>query len=230
VKLIILGAPGSGKGTQAVKIKERYGVAHISTGDILRAEVAAESELGREAKAIMDAGRLVGDDIVLAMVGKRLSQSDCEQGWILDGFPRTRAQAEGLTTLLAEQDLEIDLGLLIQVKPEDVIHRLSGRRVHRATGRIYSRGDLAHLADENGAIPAEGPAPDGEGSFFQRDDDQEATVRDRLEVYEAQTRPVIDYYQNLDKVVEVDGSQPMSDVTDALISILRDRFADREQV
>ncbi len=230
MKLIILGAPGSGKGTQAVKIKERYGIAHISTGDILRAEVAAESDLGLKAKAIMDAGQLVGDDIVLAMVGKRLNQSDCEQGWILDGFPRTRAQAEGLTALLAEQDQGIDLGLLIQVKPEDVIHRLSGRRVHRATGRIYSREDLAHLADENVAIPAEGSSPDGEGSFYQRDDDQEATVRDRLEVYEAQTRPVVDYYQDLDKVVEVDGSQPMVDVTAALLSILRDRYADREQV
>ncbi len=230
MKLIILGAPGSGKGTQAAKSRARYDIAHISTGDILRAEVAAASELGLEAKAIMDAGRLVSDDIVLRMVGKRLGQDDCEEGWILDGFPRTRAQAEGLTTMLAEQDMEVDLGLLIQVKHEDVIQRLSGRRVHRATGRIYSREDLAHLADENGEIPAEGPSPDGEGSFYQRDDDQEATIRDRLEVYEAQTRPVIDYYQDLDKVVEVDGSQPMEAVTAALLSILRDRYADREQV
>ncbi len=101
--LIILGAPGSGKGTQAVRIKERYGLPHISTGDILRAEVAGDSELGRRAKAVMDAGQLVGDDIVLAMVGKRLAQLDCADGWILDGFPRTRAQAEGLERLLAKR-------------------------------------------------------------------------------------------------------------------------------
>lgn len=227
MNLIILGAPGSGKGTQAVKIKERYGVAHISTGDILRAEVKAETELGLRAKSIMEAGQLVSDEIVLAMVGKRLQQEDCRQGWILDGFPRTRAQAEGLEGILAEQELSLELGLLIQVKHEDVIHRLSGRRVNRETGKIYSRDELAELADEDGAIPAEGPAPDG-GRFFQRDDDQEATIRERLEVYEEQTRPVIDFYQDLDKVVAVDGGQPMDVVSDALFSILRDRFGDRE--
>lgn len=229
MNLIILGAPGSGKGTQAVRIKERYGLAHISTGDILRAEVAAESELGLAAKAIMDAGKLVSDDIVLAMVGKRLDQPDCRAGWILDGFPRTRAQAEGLESLLAEQDKEIDLGLLIQVKPDEVVRRLSGRRVNRETGKIYASEELAHLANENGEIPAEGPAPEGDGTFYQRDDDKEATIRDRLAVYEAQTRPVIDFYQDLDKVVEVDGAQPMEVVSDALSSILRDRFGDGEQ-
>lgn len=225
--LIILGAPGSGKGTQAVKIKERYGLAHISTGDILRAEVAAGSDLGRRAKAVMDAGHLVGDDIVLAMVGKRLAQPDCRQGWILDGFPRTRAQAEGLTRLLASADLEMDLGLLIQVEPEEVIRRLSGRRVNRASGRIYSQEELAHLADANGEVPPVGPAPDG-GDFYQRDDDTADTVRDRLAVYEEQTRPVIDYYENHDKVVRIDGAQPMDRVTDAIFSILRDRFGSRE--
>ncbi len=225
--LIILGAPGSGKGTQAARIKERYGLAHISTGDILRAEVAAGSDLGRRAKAVMDSGQLVGDDIVLAMVGKRLAQPDCRQGWILDGFPRTRAQAEGLGRLLASADSDMDLGLLIQVEPEDVIRRLSGRRVNRASGRIYSREELAHLADANGEVPPTGPAPDG-GDFYQRDDDKADTVRDRLAVYEEQTRPVIDYYENHDKVVRIDGAQPMDRVTDAIFSILRDRFGSRE--
>lgn len=227
MQLIILGAPGSGKGTQAVRVKERYGLAHISTGDILRAEVAAGSELGRRAKAVMDAGRLVSDEIVLAMVGNRLAQADCARGWILDGFPRTRAQAEGLSGLLAAGGREVDLGLLIQVAPEDVIRRLSGRRVNRGSGRIYSREDLLHLADAEGEIPATGAAPDG-GEFFQRDDDKADTIRDRLTVYEEQTRPVIDYYENHDKVVRIDGAQPMERVTDAIFSILRDRFGSRE--
>ncbi|MBM4116974.1 adenylate kinase [bacterium] len=227
MRLIILGAPGSGKGTQAVRIKARYGLAHISTGDILRAEVAAGSELGRRAQAIMETGRLVGDDIVLAMVGKRLQQPDCERGWILDGFPRTRPQAEGLSRLLSAAESEVDLGLLIQVQPEEVVRRLSGRRVNRVSGRIYSREELDHLADPAGEIPAAGPAPDG-GQFFQRDDDRAQTIRDRLAVYEEQTRPVIDYYENHDKVVRIDGAQPMEQVTDAIFSILRDRFGSSE--
>lgn len=227
MRLIILGAPGSGKGTQAVRIKERYGLAHISTGDILRAEVAAGSELGQRAKAIMESGQLVSDEIVLAMVGKRLQQPDCERGWILDGFPRTRPQAEGLSRLLGAPEGEVELGLLIQVEPEEVVRRLSGRRVNRESGRIYSREELAHLADAAGEIPAAGPAPDG-GQFFQRDDDRAQTIRDRLAVYEEQTRPVIDYYENHDKVVRIDGAQPMERVTDAIFSILRDRFGSSE--
>ena len=225
--LIILGAPGSGKGTQAVRIKERYGLPHISTGDILRAEVAAGSELGQRIEAVMDAGQLVGDDIVLALVDKRLAQPDCTDGWILDGFPRTRAQAEGLERLLASAGLEVELGLLIQVESEDVIRRLSGRRVNRANGRIYSREELLHLADGTGEIPATGAAPDG-GVFFQRDDDKADTIRDRLAVYDEQTRPVIDFYESHDKVVRIDGGQPMERVTDAIFSILRDRFGSRE--
>lgn len=227
MRLIILGAPGSGKGTQAVRIKERYGLAHISTGDILRAEVAAGSELGRRAKAIMESGQLVSDEIVLAMVGKRLQQPDCERGWILDGFPRTRLQAEGLSRLLDAADGEVDLGLLIQVEPEEVVRRLSGRRVNRESGRIYSREELEHLANGAGEIPATGAAPDG-GQFFQRDDDRAQTIRDRLAVYDEQTRPVIDYYENHDKVVRIDGAQPMERVTDAIYSILRDRFGSNE--
>lgn len=227
MRLIILGAPGSGKGTQAVRIKERYGLAHISTGDILRAEVAAGSELGQRAKAIMESGQLVSDEIVLAMVGKRLQQPDCERGWILDGFPRTRPQAEGLSRLLDGAVGEVDLGLLIQVEPEEVVRRLSGRRVNRESGRIYSREELEHLADGAGEIPATGAAPDA-GQFFQRDDDRAQTIRERLAVYDEQTRPVIDYYENHDKVVRIDGAQPMERVTAAIYSILRDRFGSSE--
>jgi adenylate kinase len=224
MNLIILGAPGSGKGTQAVRIKERFDLPHISTGDILRAEVAAATELGRKAKAIMESGQLVSDEIVLGMVKNRLAEADCQRGWILDGFPRTRPQAEGLQGLLEAMDKELDLGLLIQVKAEEVVRRLSSRRVCRETGKIYSG---AELADEQGNIPETGPCPDCEGAFYQRDDDKEDTIRERLQVYEEQTRPVLDYYRDLDKVVEIDGSQPMDVVSDAILSILRDHFEDR---
>jgi adenylate kinase len=225
VRLIILGAPGSGKGTQAKRIKERYKLAHISTGDILREEVKAGSELGLAAKKIMDAGELVDDELVLKMVGRRLAQPDCEGGWILDGFPRTRAQAEGLEDLLEGSGSELDLGLLIQVREDEVLRRLTSRRVNRDTGKIYSAEELSQLADAKGRIPAEGSAPDG-GVFFQRDDDKEETIRERLAVYEEQTRPVIDFYQDRDKCVEIDGSQPVDAVSDAVFSILRDHFGD----
>ena len=222
--MIILGAPGSGKGTQAARIKQRYELPHISTGDILRAEVQEGTELGLAAKKVMESGKLVSDEIVLKMVGRRLAQADCENGWILDGFPRTRAQAEGLEQRLVELDMELDLGLLIQVKADEVVRRLSSRRVCRETGRIFAGEDLAHLADAKGNIPAEGPCPDG-GTFYQRDDDKEETIRKRLMVYEEQTRPVIDFYRDQDKVVEIDGAQSADAVSDAVFSILRDRFA-----
>jgi adenylate kinase len=224
VNLIILGAPGSGKGTQAAKIKERYGLPHISTGDILRAEVADGTELGKEAKQVMDAGHLVSDAIVLKMVGRRLAQADCAGGWILDGFPRTRAQAESLQEILAMMNMEVSLGMLIQVKPDEVVRRLSGRRSCRNCGKIFAGEELA---GDDGTIPVEGECPACGGAYYQRDDDSEETIRERLSVYDEQTRPVTEFYQDLDQVIEVDGSQPVDSVTDALFSILRDRFGDR---
>jgi len=224
VNLIILGAPGSGKGTQAARIRESFSLPHISTGDILRAEVADGTELGLAAKAVMESGQLVSDDIVLQMVGKRLSRDDCREGWILDGFPRTRAQAEGLREILAEKGSELDLGLLIQVKPDEVVQRLSTRRTCRDCGRIFSGQDLA---GETGEVPTLGTCPDCGGGYYQRDDDREGTIRERLAVYENQTRPVVDFYSDEDKVVEIDGSQPVDAVSDAVLSILKDRFADR---
>jgi len=224
MNLIVLGAPGSGKGTQAVKIKETFSLPHISTGDILRAEVAAETELGLEARKIMLEGQLVGDEVVLEMIRNRLSQQDCREGWILDGFPRTRAQAEGLQGILEEMGSDVDLGVLIQVKPEEVVRRLSGRRTCRECGKIFAGSDLAA---ENQVVPAEGDCPACGGRYYQRSDDQETTIRERLDVYEKQTRPVIDFYSDLDKVVEIDGSQPMEAVSAAVFSILRDRFEDR---
>jgi adenylate kinase len=225
VNLIFLGAPGSGKGTQAARVKDRYGLPHISTGDILRAEVTQQTELGREARAVMESGRLVSDEIVLAMVKRRLAQRDCASGWILDGFPRTRAQAEGLRGILTELDSDVDLGVLIQVEPEEVVRRLSSRRTCRDCGKIFSG---AELAPDGGAVPAAGVCPACGGSYYQRDDDREETIRERLRVYEEQTRPVVDFYSVEDKVVEIDGAQPVDAVSDAVLSILRDRFGDRE--
>ncbi|MBN2169720.1 MAG: adenylate kinase [Candidatus Krumholzibacteriota bacterium] len=225
MNLIFLGAPGSGKGTQAARVKDRYGLPHISTGDILRAEVTQQTELGREARAIMESGRLVSDEIVLAMVKRRLAQSDCGAGWILDGFPRTRAQAEGLRGILTELDSDVDLGVLIQVEPEEVVRRLSSRRTCRGCGKIFSG---AELAPDGGPVPAEGVCPACGGSYYQRDDDREETIRERLRVYEEQTRPVVDFYSVEDKVVEIDGAQPVDAVSDAVLSILRDRFGERE--
>lgn len=225
MNLIFLGAPGSGKGTQAARVKDRYGLPHISTGDILRAEVAQKTDLGREAQAVMESGRLVSDEIVLAMVKRRLDQEDCAAGWILDGFPRTRPQAEGLQGILAELDNDVDLGVLIQVEPEEVVRRLSSRRTCRDCGKIF-RGE--ELAPDGAAVPAEGVCPACGGTYYQRDDDREETIRERLRVYEEQTRPVVDFYSDEDKVVEIDGSQPVDAVSDAVLSILRDRFGDRE--
>ncbi|MCP4549600.1 MAG: adenylate kinase [bacterium] len=226
MNLIVLGAPGSGKGTQAVKIKEKFGLPHISTGDILRGEVAAGTELGLEAKKIMESGQLVSDEIVLKMVSNRLAQDDCKKGWILDGFPRTRPQAEGLQAMLAEVGSEVSLGVLIQVKADQVVERLSSRRTCRDCGKIFAGADLQVAGDE---IPAEGECPKCGGVYYQRGDDRETTIRERLEVYENQTRPVLDFYNDLDKVVEIDGSQQMDVVTDAVLSILKDRFEDRIQ-
>ena len=224
MNLIILGAPGSGKGTQAAQIMERYGLPHISTGDILRAEVAEGSELGNEAKTVMEAGHLVSDEIVLKMVGRRLGQADCAEGWILDGFPRTRNQAEGLQKILEQMKSEVSLGLLIQVKPDEVVRRLSVRRSCNDCGKIFAG---VELMGADGVIPTNGECPVCGGAYFQRDDDREVTIRERLAVYEEQTRPVIEFYSDLDKVIEVDGSQSPDTVTDALLSILKDRFGDR---
>jgi adenylate kinase len=182
MKLILLGGPGAGKGTQAAFITEKFGIPQISTGDMLRAAVKAGSPMGVEAKKVMDAGGLVSDDIILGLIAERLKQADCAKGFLLDGFPRTLPQAEALRT----QGVELDYVLEIDVSDEEIIRRMSGRRVHPGSGRTY------HVVFNPPKIEGKDDAT-GE-ALIQRDDDKEETVRKRLAVYHSQTKPLIEYY------------------------------------
>jgi adenylate kinase len=184
MRLILLGPPGAGKGTQAAYITRKYGIPQISTGDMLRAAVKAGTPLGVEAKKVMDAGALVSDDIIIGLVRERLQQSDCDNGYLFDGFPRTIPQAEAMK----QAGVRLDCVLEVDVPEEDIIERMSGRRVHAASGRTY------HLKFNPPRVPGKDDLT-GE-DLVQRDDDREETVRKRLEVYRAQTRPLVDYYRD----------------------------------
>ncbi len=182
MRLILLGAPGAGKGTQAQFIREKYGIPQISTGDMLRAAVKAGTPLGIEAKKVMDAGGLVSDDIIIGLVKDRLEQDDCKAGYLFDGFPRTIPQAEAMKAA----GVAIDFVLEIDVADAEIIDRMSGRRVHPASGRTYHvRFNPPKVAGKDDVT--------GE-DLIQRDDDKEETVRKRLEVYHSQTKPLVDYY------------------------------------
>ncbi len=182
MRVILLGGPGAGKGTQANYIKERYNIPQISTGDMLRAAVKAGTPLGVEAKKVMDAGGLVSDDIILGLIDERLKQDDCAGGYLFDGFPRTLAQADALK----DKGVQVDAVVEIDVDDNEIIRRMGGRRVHLASGRTY------HVTFNP---PKEEGKDDETGeALIQRDDDQEDTVRERLSVYHQQTEPLIDYY------------------------------------
>jgi len=182
MRLILLGAPGAGKGTQAAYIKEKFGIPQISTGDMLRAAVKAGTPLGLEAKKVMDSGGLVSDEIIINLVKERLKEADCANGYLFDGFPRTIPQAEAMK----EAGVKIDFVLEIDVPHSEIIERMSGRRVHPASGRSY------HVKFNP---PKTTGVDDVTGEpLVQRDDDKEETVRKRLDVYESQTRPLVDYY------------------------------------
>ena len=182
MRLILLGPPGAGKGTQATFLCERFGIPQISTGDMLRAAVKAGTPLGIAAKKVMDSGGLVSDDIIIGLVGERLKQPDCASGYLFDGFPRTIPQAEALRSA----GVALDFVLEIEVPAEAIIERMSGRRVHAASGRTYHvRFNPPRVADHDDVT--------GE-ALIQRDDDREETVRKRLDVYESQTRPLVGYY------------------------------------
>ena len=182
MRLILLGPPGAGKGTQAHFMREKYGIAQISTGDMLRAAVKAGTPLGLAAKKVMDAGQLVSDDIIVGLVTERLQQPDCKRGYLFDGFPRTIPQAEALK----RAGVPIDYVLEIDVPDEEIIARMSGRRVHPASGRTY------HVTFNPPKVAGKDDVTSE--PLVQRDDDREETVRKRLEVYRAQTRPLVDYY------------------------------------
>ncbi|MFT6967880.1 MAG: adenylate kinase [Cellvibrionaceae bacterium] len=185
MRIILLGAPGAGKGTQAKYIMEKFGIPQISTGDMLRAAVKAGSELGLKAKDIMASGGLVSDDLIIALVKDRISLEDCKNGFLFDGFPRTIPQAESLV----DAGIVIDDVVEIHVEDEVIVNRLSGRRVHAGSGRIY------HLSFS----PPKQPGIDDETgeALIQRDDDKEETVRRRLDIYHKQTEPLVEFYQNL---------------------------------
>lgn len=193
MNIVLLGAPGAGKGTQAAKLVEKYHMAHISTGDILRAAVKNQTELGLEAKKYMDAGDLVPDELVIGLVKERLQDEDTQAGFILDGFPRTSMQAVALDSELAELNRPLDAAVLVDVDKEVIIKRLTSRRMCRDCGYIGTDKDTV--------------CPKCGGEMYQRDDDNEATVRNRLDVYESSTAPLIDYYRGCDLLVTIDGDQ-----------------------
>ncbi len=187
MRLVLLGAPGAGKGTQAKKLIDKYGIPQISTGDILRQNVAEGTPLGKEAKSYMDKGELVPDRVVLGLVEDRLKKDDCKKGYILDGFPRNTAQAEALDKILASLGMSLTGALSVDVPKDDLMKRLTGRRTCKGCGQMYN-------------VYFSTPKKDGVcdkcgGELFQRDDDKEATIKRRLDVYDAQTAPLIDHYK-----------------------------------
>jgi len=216
VKIILLGPPGAGKGTQANLVKEKFNIPQISTGDMLRAAVSAGTELGLKAKEIMDAGGLVSDELILGLVKQRISEDDCNNGYLFDGFPRTLVQAEAMAT----SSINIDYVVEIKVEDESIVKRMSGRRAHLASGRTY------HL--EFNPPKIEGKDDVTGEDLVQRDDDKAETVKKRLDVYHEQTSPLIKYYTELSnqtnganiKYISVNGMQDVKDVTKDILQQL----------
>jgi adenylate kinase len=186
MRIILLGAPGAGKGTQAQFLCETYGIPQISTGDMLRAAVAAGTELGQQAKAIMDSGGLVSDDLIINLVKDRLQQPDCANGCLFDGFPRTIPQAQAMV----DAGINVDHVIEIDVNDEEIVSRLSGRRVHPGSGRVYH---IVHQPPQAEGVDDETGEP-----LIQREDDKEETIRKRLAVYQEQTQPLVNFYKDLD--------------------------------
>lgn len=212
MKIIMLGAPGAGKGTQAKKIAAKYEIPHISTGDIFRANIKNGTELGNKAKAYMDQGLLVPDELVVDLVVDRVAQEDCKNGYVLDGFPRTIPQAEALDSALLHMNQKIDYAVNIEVPDQNIVDRMSGRRACLSCGATY------HIV--NIPTKVEGICDVCGGNTVLRDDDKPDTVLKRLHVYHDQTQPLIEYYTNKGVLVEVDGTMDMADVFTAIVNIL----------
>jgi adenylate kinase len=212
MKIVMLGAPGAGKGTQAEMIAEKYNIPHISTGDIFRANIKNGTELGKKAKAYMDAGNLVPDELTVDLVIDRVAQDDCKEGYILDGFPRTIPQAEVFTQQLAKNGDKIDYAIDVEVPDENIITRMGGRRSCPNCGATYH---IQYIPPKK-----EGICDSCGEALVLRNDDKPETVKNRLNVYHESTQPLIDFYKEQDVLREVDGTQDMKDVFAAIINIL----------
>ena len=212
MKIIMLGAPGAGKGTQAKQIAEQYNIPHISTGDIFRANIKNGTELDKKAKEYMDQGLLVPDELVVDLVVDRIEKDDCQKGFILDGFPRTIPQAEALDAALVAKDMKIDYALDIEVPDENIIDRMSGRRSCKECGAIF------HV--KYNPPKSEGICDICSGELILRDDDKEETVKKRLDVYHEQTAPLISHYKSAGSLHEIDGTRHIDVVFDEIKSIL----------
>lgn len=212
MKIIMLGAPGAGKGTQADKICAKYNIPHISTGDIFRANIKNNTELGQKARSYMDKGELVPDELVVDLVVDRIKADDCTNGYVLDGFPRTIPQAEALDAALAAINDKVDYAINVEVPDENIINRMSGRRACVACGATYH---IVHIPTK-----VEGVCDKCGAELILRDDDKPETVKNRLNVYHEQTQPLIDYYTAKNVLHEVDGTKAMEDVFSSIVSIL----------
>jgi len=212
MRIVLLGAPGAGKGTQGEKLVKKYGFPHISTGDIFRAAIKEGTALGKQAKEYMDRGELVPDDLVVGIVRERLQQPDCRDGFLLDGFPRTAGQAEALDSVLANLGTPLTAVISVDVEQEELLERLTGRRVCKMCGATYhirfNQPQVRNVCDKCG------------GELYQRGDDSVETVKQRLEVYRRQTEPLIAYYRERNLLVSVDGSKEIAKVFAEISSVL----------
>ncbi len=212
MKIIMLGAPGAGKGTQAKMISAKYGIPHISTGDIFRANIKNQTELGKKAKSYMDQGQLVPDELVVDLVADRIVQDDCAKGFVLDGFPRTIPQAEALDAALVSMNTKIDYAIDVEVPDENIIERMGGRRACVGCGATY------HIVYN--PTKAEGVCDACAAKLILRDDDKPETVKERLNVYHTQTQPLIDFYEAKGCLKAVDGTQEIETIFDQITKIL----------
>lgn len=213
MRIVFLGGPGAGKGTQAQKLAKEYEIAHIATGDILRQAIKDGTEMGVKAKSYMDKGLLVPDEVVIGIIKDRLAMDDVKSGFVLDGFPRTVPQAEALDKITKEMDMPMDAAVNIKTSSEAVVERLSGRRTCKECQTVY------HILYS--PTKTEGKCDRCGGELYQRDDDKEETIRKRLDVYEKQTFPLLEYYKSFGKVMEVSGDVPIDEVFDSIIQALR---------